>query len=465
MKKIYFPQHGGINTEQNLIQDLVDEQIKLFGSDVYYIPKKITESNSIDNIIHSDYQQYYMIEMLFVNIEGFGSPSDFISKFGLKITDEIKFVVSKRRWQQSISPNLNLKVSERPNEGDLIYFPLTKGLYEIKYVEKRTPFYQLGDNYFYTISAEIYELGEDKFDTGMDDIDKIEAEKSYVTTLTLSSLRVSATALPIMSNGFVVDFNIINIGKLYNVPPQITITPTNGGSGAEAKANVVNGSIVEIFSTNFGSGYISPPSVIIQAPPMPLDFIVGEHIVAGSFIERGNDRSWSSNNEKIYVNRLPGYDNNFVNTTQIKYFYWKFEDTRLNYIYTFKGINETNIAGEFYYEITNNRYVINAYLSTTTNGVLGKMFELSANVIAEVADWNGVSKELKIMNKTNNFLNTDIIRGVNSNAIWNIEDLNNLDNKNSNVDQNKYIEEEADLVIDWQEINPFGEYGNIGDVV
>ena len=175
MKSIYFPQHGGVSTEQALIQSLVDEQIKLFGSDVYYLPRKMIKDVALNDVLYSEFTTQYMIEMLLINVEGFGSPSEFISKFGLRITDEITMVVSQNRWSQVFQEFADITtVDGRPNEGDLIYLPLTQDLYEIKFVEREAPFYQLGKNYIYTMTAEIYELGNDEFETGIGEIDEIE---------------------------------------------------------------------------------------------------------------------------------------------------------------------------------------------------------------------------------------------------------------------------------------------------
>lgn len=175
MKSIYFPQHGGVNSEQSLVQNLIDEQIKLFGSDVYYLPRKLFIDKAISDIVYSEFKTQYMIEMLLINVEGFGSPSEFISKFGLRVTDEVTFVVSSNRWSQIFNNFADITaVDGRPNEGDLIYFPLTENVYEIKFVERLQPFYQLGKLYYYTMTAELYELGDDKFETGIEDIDEIE---------------------------------------------------------------------------------------------------------------------------------------------------------------------------------------------------------------------------------------------------------------------------------------------------
>ena len=98
----YFPTYyQGHPGEQNLAQDLADEQIKLFGTDIYYLPRTILKDNTLDDIIYSKYQSQFQVEMLLQNVEGFGSPSEFISKFGIRITDEVKFIVSSRRWDQA----------------------------------------------------------------------------------------------------------------------------------------------------------------------------------------------------------------------------------------------------------------------------------------------------------------------------------------------------------------------------
>ena len=188
----YFPTYyQGHPGEQNLAQDLVDEQIKLFGTDIYYLPRTILKDNTLDDVIYSKYQDQFQVEMLLQNVEGFGETSEFISKFGIRITDEVKFIVSTRRWEQSeIQYTPTLTVPGRPNEGDLLYFPLTTDIYEIKFVERETPFYQFGKVQFFIITAEIYELGNDLLDTGVAEIDEIENLFSSAIAL---SMKVGGT--------------------------------------------------------------------------------------------------------------------------------------------------------------------------------------------------------------------------------------------------------------------------------
>ena len=184
----YFPlDYQNNNSETNLIQDLVDEQIKLFGADVVYLPRQNITDGVLDEIIHSEFNRHITFEVMLQNVQGFGDNSEFISKFGLKITDEIKIIVSKRRWEDEVYKLQDaIKIRERPNEGDLIYFPLTENLYEIKFVEREAPFYQLGKIYFYTMTCEIYDVGNDVFDTTITEVNNVELENDYSIAITLA---------------------------------------------------------------------------------------------------------------------------------------------------------------------------------------------------------------------------------------------------------------------------------------
>ena len=185
----YFPTyHQGHSGEQTLVQNLVDEQIKLFGSDIYYLPKTVLADSTLDEVRYTKYQDQFQIEMLLVNVMGFGDNAEFISKFGLTITDEIIFRVSTKRWDEEVaehSMSAKLTVPERPNEGDLLYYPLTQNLYEIKYVGKEEPFFQFGKIQFYAITAELYQVGSDDLATGVAEIDAIETLFDTAISLTM----------------------------------------------------------------------------------------------------------------------------------------------------------------------------------------------------------------------------------------------------------------------------------------
>ena len=180
----YFPTlHGGTTGEQGLIQDLVDEQIKLFGSDVKYIPRIMVQDSVMNDVTLSKFTTIYTVEMLLQNVEGFGGVgAELATKFGLRVTDEATFIVSVNRWSEVDTANPALP--DRPNEGDIIHYPLTGDNYEIKFVEKEMPFFQLGKVYFYTITTELMERGNTVFDTGDAAVDQLERE-AYTFPITL----------------------------------------------------------------------------------------------------------------------------------------------------------------------------------------------------------------------------------------------------------------------------------------
>ena len=462
MKKVYFPQHGGNRTEQNLVQDLVDEQIKLFGTDVFYIPRVQLKDKTLGEVIQSEFNQSYMIEMMLVNVEGFGAGSEFVSKFGLRITDEITFVVSRRRWEQSANPAMNLAVDGRPNEGDLVYYPLTEDIYEIKYVEREQPFFQLGKQYFYILTAQLPQLVTDRCDTGIDEIDDIEREFSNITTLTLSiPVREAATGtVTVDSNNKLATTTLVSQGSGYSTAPQVTLT--GQGNGGIIETTIEDGKVVSLSITDVGATYNpdSPPTLTIDPPSGPVHFIKDEHVVIGGFTQQSGSRTWTSSNSIIEVTALGGFDPTYATTVQKKYFYWKFEDTRISYVYTYNGTSATSVPGFFYYDTANLKYIINAYTETTTSGSRATLYDLDSATIAEVADWNGSTYTLEVMNRTGNFIDGDTIRGVESNAIYTLGSFSTIDNESTEFDQNQAIEDGADDIIDWGERNPFGEFGN-----
>ncbi len=183
----YFPTYyAGDAGEQTLYQDLVDEQIKMFGTDIYYLPRTILKDNTLDDIVYNKYQDEFQVEMLLQNVEGFGDGAEFVSQFGVRITDEVVFRVSSRRWDEAVAANNpTLTVTNRPNEGDLLYFPLTKDLYEIKFVQQEIPFYQFGKLQFYTMTCELYQYGSDDISTGVAEIDQLETIFSSAIALTM----------------------------------------------------------------------------------------------------------------------------------------------------------------------------------------------------------------------------------------------------------------------------------------
>ena len=174
---VYFD--TGTKPEQALYEDLMIEQLRIYGQDVYYIPRKMVGTDSIwQEDISSSFESSYLIEMYMENIDGYEGEKELMSKFGLDIQDDATFVVARRRWEQFVSVDNNIIVSSRPNEGDLIYFPKGNKLFEITFVDHDDPFYQVQNLPTYKLKCKTFEYASEVIDTGIAEIDAIETDNS-----------------------------------------------------------------------------------------------------------------------------------------------------------------------------------------------------------------------------------------------------------------------------------------------
>jgi hypothetical protein len=163
----------GRSDEQRLLEELNIEALKIFGHDVYYIPRKLVKEDTLfGEDVLSKFDQAVPLEMYLKNTEGYGG-GDFMSKFGVQINDTATFVVSRLRWDQAVARKGLGILDQRPSEGDLLYLPITSSLFEIKFVEHENPFYQLGRLYVFELSCELFVYSSEKIDTGIGEIDEI----------------------------------------------------------------------------------------------------------------------------------------------------------------------------------------------------------------------------------------------------------------------------------------------------
>ena len=166
----------GSKAEQGLIQDLINEQLRMYGVEVHYLPRQlVTEKTIIREVIESKFNSAYPIEAYVDTYDGYSDNPTILSKFGIQALNEITLTVSRERFKNYISPLIqsqpNIKVSSRPKEGDLIYFPLGQRLFEVKYVEHEKPFYQLQGLYTYQLRCELFRYEDELIDTDIDEID------------------------------------------------------------------------------------------------------------------------------------------------------------------------------------------------------------------------------------------------------------------------------------------------------
>ena len=174
---VYF--NTGSTAEQRLYENLIIEQLSVFGQDVYYLPRKLVNKDTLfGEDASSSFNDAYIIEMYLDNIEGYEGQKEMMTRFGIDMQDEATWVVSKRRFEQLISLDANLIVSTRPNEGDLIYFPDGKKLFEISFVDHDDPFYQLQNLPVFKMRCRTFEYSHEDMATGLDAVDAIETAES-----------------------------------------------------------------------------------------------------------------------------------------------------------------------------------------------------------------------------------------------------------------------------------------------
>lgn len=174
-----------VKSEQDLYEDLVIESLKIYGQDCYYLPRTIVNYDTIlGDDIPSQFSSAYKLEMYIENIDGFAGEGDLFQKFGIEIRDQATFIVSRRRWAQTVSSYNNNIEGDLPEEGDLVYLPLTQSLFQIMHVERESPFYQLSNLNVVRLECELFEYSDEFIETGVEEIDTIE-EFGYKLNLTL----------------------------------------------------------------------------------------------------------------------------------------------------------------------------------------------------------------------------------------------------------------------------------------
>jgi len=177
-----------VQTEQHLYEDLVVESLRMYGHETFYLPREIVEEDSIlGEDIQSKFGDSYSVEMYIENTDGFEGEGDLFSKFGVQVRDTATFIISLRSWERFISLDSNLATGLRPNEGDLIHFPLSGSLFEIKFVEHENPFYQVGKLFVFKLQCELFEYSGEDFDTGNINIDLVEDQQAYTIEMTMNS--------------------------------------------------------------------------------------------------------------------------------------------------------------------------------------------------------------------------------------------------------------------------------------
>lgn len=160
------------SNEQKLVEDLVSEAIQIYGIDIFYLPRENQVDDDIFNeSVFSSFSEYYEFEVYIENVQGFEGEGEMLQRFGLTIQDEVTLVVSPNRFSEETG-------MERPYEGDLIYLPLSNGLFSINFVEHEKQFYPRGTLPMYRMICELFTVGDEEIDIGISPVDSSTEETS-----------------------------------------------------------------------------------------------------------------------------------------------------------------------------------------------------------------------------------------------------------------------------------------------
>jgi len=466
----YFQQ--GSKSEQNLVQSLINEQLKIYGVDVHYMPRKYVSSDSVlREVSASSFEDAYPIEAYIDNFDGYGDNPTLLSKFGIEQTNEVTLIISKERFENYISPLMkneeNIKLSTRPKEGDLIYFPFGDRLFEIKYVEHEKPFYMLKNTYVYELRCELFRYEDEVIDTGVDEIDDtLEATEGvdgadYVigTTqkLTLVGDAEQATAVTTQVHGGIQYVEITNRGNGYTYAPRVAISsaPAGGVTGV-GTAYLLGGMVVCAGSASPNSNksvvqyvnLVNPGSGYTTGPDMQFYGGGGTGLAVTSYMANGT----------IGIVTVTGGGSGYTTSPTITFTGLSTVSAAATAVVssagTISAIHITNAGAGYTTPPTmaiaaptgtsSGTFVFNEIVTGGTSGAT-----------ARVRTWNSVTNEIEISSVDGTFAKSETLTGATSGAsrVVRLIDLTNYDD---GFGDNDVFETEADDILDFSEKNPFG---------
>ena len=457
----------GARNEQDLAQSLIDEHIKIHGIEFVYMPRSFVNTKTVmREVSSSKFEKSFPLEGYIENYEGFGDQYNLLTKFGVRSTAEMQITISQARFAELITPvlqregGLGIEVPVRPIEGDLIYFPLGDILFEIKHVKHTAPtFYALGKNYCYVLECEMFELGDEKIETGIGEIDNDFATLGYNVTMSLSGVGTNATAITSLVNGGIHKINIFNEGSGFIADPTVLISKPNG-TGRRATAVAIttansqgSRSLQEMRITDPGFGYTTAPSITITAVDglgrgVSLGVGIGTTGSVGIITVTGGGSDYIVPPTVTFTSAPTGGVTAIGTAILVNGKVDRIVTTNAGYGYTIAptvsvGAAGTVGVGTFKYGDT-----IVGSLSSTT---------------AYATSWDAVTKTLLAKDLSGRFSVGELIVGTAKttgdtiayrlNSINYNDDETNLDSYGDNVS----FQSEGDSILDFTEKNPFGE--------
>ena len=460
----------GSQGEQRLVQDLINEQLQIYGVEVTFIPRKfVNQKTIIEEVQASKFDDNFAIEAYVENFDGYAGAGDVLTKFGMSLRDEVTLTISKERFEEFIAPFMNadddIELASRPREGDLIFFPLGQRLFEIKFVEHEDPFYQLGSTYVYKLKCELFEYEDEVIDTSIEAIDTQVEDVGYIATLKLVGIGITATASPVIGQGYIREIFLNNDGSGFTGTPTVAIsTSPSGNTGDNATAVAFTTeragvrSVEKILLTNAGANYTSPPTITISG---------GGGIGAAA--------TCSVNTSSAGVIRFTMTNNGVgfgtVPTVTVSNPALGIPSQKAIGIASIgdagNGFNQVNSifvsdTGENY----NNTVTVTISDPETISGVGTYIFNevvqgMRSGTQARVKSWDQDTGILQVGNvgigtTTTTFFAGEDIKGLTSDALFSVATF--ADDTTDKYNEGDIFESEADLLIDFTESNPFGSF-------
>ena len=477
----YFTQ--GTKSEQNLVQDLINEQLRMYGVDIYYIPRKyMTEKTVIREVVQSKFDNALPIEAYVDNYDAYSGAGDVLSKFGIESKDEVRLIISRERYENYITPLIqgksNIKLSTRPKGGDLIWFPLDDRLYEIKDIEYAKPYYQLQNLYVYELYCELFRYQDEVIDTGISDIDNellgdesdgltddgISTIQGITQTLTMVGTAVNATAVTGLVNGGVRSFTVTNRGGGYGMVPTVNIgAAPSGGVTAVGIATMIGGinvcnlnanprlqSVQAVNVANPGSGYTIAPTVTFSTTDgtgsgAAATTVIGDDIV-GIVTITNPGGGYITNPVITFTNEV--FKTGITTVGAAATAVVSAGGTITNIYLTNTGVGYSiaptiSIAAPTSGTNTGN-FVFNETITGSSSGTT-----------ARVRSWNTSTNVLEVANVSGSFTRGETLTGATSGATRTLRVIDKTVNNDPYAD-NFDIETAADSILDFSEQNPFG---------
>ena len=426
----------------------------------------VTINTVIEEVIQSEFKNAFPLEAYMDNYEGFLGQGTILSKFGIEGKDDVTLIISRERYETYIQPLIkdvrNSELTDRPKEGDLIYFPLGGRLFEIKYVEHEKPFYQLKKNYIYTLTCELFRYEDEVIDTSIDTIDSEIDQIGHIETLTMVGSGSTATGISsYCASGSVSPIYITNMGKKYSAFPTVEFTKAPpGGVTASGIASITNeyincnglygGMVKAINLTNAGCGYVTPPMITITTAPGDDGVSAAATcgiITTGSVmkvdITSGGSGYW------------------YAPTVQ-----FDMPATGISSATGIATINQSGIVTAVYITNAGAGYTVAPNLTFSDPGIgtdvgIGTyifneiVVGSSSSTTARVKEWDIEKEILEVSITTGDFTPGEIIVGQESGARYVLRVEQEYDLV-SGFAENDNIEIEADKIIDFTQNNPFG---------